>query len=242
MSSFIAFRSAALSLLRPRTHTTTCVHPFLSRGSKKLAASKTLPRDEAIEHPIVQLVDPTTGRLNEPTPLRTILASLDRRKQFVELVSLTPGPLVKIFSKSEVRQHAQEAAMKARVSARKNIHKEVQLTWSAAPGDLAHKLGKIRQELERGARVDLVFTRKKNQTPLSIPDMQARALEVVEELADVSKEWKEREVRANMTAIFLQGSGESEPVGRKRVVLHKGPKQKKQKEEDGQAMADIYQD
>ncbi|KAG5643261.1 hypothetical protein DXG03_001271 [Asterophora parasitica] len=250
MSSFVAFRTAALSLgrtghLPTRRQPTTCLQPFMTRGAKKVA--KTLPRDEAIEHSVVQIVDAETGKLTEPTPLRTILASIDRRKEFVELVSVRPSPLVKILSRSEAMQREQEAAQKARVTARKNIHKEVQLTWSAAPGDLAHKLEKIRLELERGARVDLMFTRRKDQAHLPLPEVQARVQEIVDGLADVSKEWKDREVKASMAAIFLQGLNEPVPVGRTKVVLHRGPKAKKPKvdsprQKQEQVVVDIYQD
>ncbi|KAG5639146.1 hypothetical protein H0H81_006405 [Sphagnurus paluster] len=226
MSSFIAFRTAALSVLRPRAHHTPCLHLLQTRGARQDASRKP-PRDEEIEHRMVQLVDPETGRLMDPMPLSTLLASLDRRKQFVELVSLKPAPLVKIFSKAEVTQREHEAESKARAAARRVAQKEIQMTWSAAPGDLEHKLGKVRQELEVGARVDLVFTRKKNQAPLKMDEMKERAQEVVDSLADISKEWKEREVHQNMTAIFLQGTGEPPaPLTEKRPVVHKGPKVK----------------
>jgi len=203
---------------------------------------KILPRDEDIQHRIVQLVDPETGRLTEPIPLRSILADLDRRTKYVELVSSTPAPLVKIFDKLAESRRSAEAQQKARAAARKAIQKEVQLTWNAAPGDLAHKLEKVRQELERGVRVDLVFAKKKNQALIPLEEMQARAQEIIDSLADVSKEWKDRDVRASMTAIFLQGTGEPSDVGRKRLVLHKGPKPKKKKPRDGTEMQDIYQD
>ncbi|KAF8075869.1 hypothetical protein FPV67DRAFT_1469575 [Lyophyllum atratum] len=243
MSSFIAFRSAAISLLKPRTHRPPCPHHLQTRTIKQDTTSKTPPRDEKIEHRIVQLVDPLTGRLTDPLPLRSILATLDRRKKYVELVSLTPAPLVKIFDKQAETQRAAEAQYKARAVARRTIQKEVQLTWSAAPGDLAHKLEKVRQELERGARVDLIFTRKKNQPHLPPEEMQARAQEIVDSMADVAKEWKDREVRASMTAIFLQGTGEPVvEVGKKvkKLVVHKGPKPKKENTEDG--VEDMYQD
>lgn len=38
--------------------------------------------------------------------------------------------------------------------------KEVQLTWSVSPNDLAHKLTKARKELIKGARINLVVTTK----------------------------------------------------------------------------------
>ncbi|GLB33278.1 putative ribosome disassembly concerning protein [Lyophyllum shimeji] len=209
---------------------------------KQDANAKAPPRDENIQHRIVQLVDPETGRLTEPTPLRTILAGLDRRTKYVELVSVTPAPIVKVFDKLAESQRSAEAQYKARAAARKAIQKEVQLTWNAAPGDLAHKLEKMRQELERGARVDLVFARKKNQAYLPLEEMQARAQDIVDSLADVAKEWKDREVRAGMTAIFLQGTGEpTTEVSRKKLVVHKGPKPKKQKLGDG-GTQDLYQD
>lgn len=38
--------------------------------------------------------------------------------------------------------------------------KEVQLTWSVSPNDLAHKLGKAKKEMLKGARINVVVTTK----------------------------------------------------------------------------------
>ncbi|RDB17020.1 hypothetical protein Hypma_002051 [Hypsizygus marmoreus] len=235
MSSFIAFRTAAFSLLRPKLYRIPCLHQQQLRRIQKDAskpakgASKAYPRDEEIEHEVVQLVDSTTGRLTDPQPLRSILSSIDRKNFFVELVSVTPSPLVKIISKYDTINKRRQDLVRAQAVARKNVTKEVQLTWGAAAADQTHKLERVRHELERGSRVDLIFSHKKKQVLPTPVEMRERVQEVVDMFADVSKEWKDREVRGTMSAIFLQGNtfGEPDPDAQaKRPQIHK-PKQKR---------------
>lgn len=97
-----------------------------------------------------------------------------------------------------------EAKKRAHAAARAQVRKEVQLTWSVAPGDLAHKLEKVRQELEGGRKVDLVFASKKGQQVPTRQAMDDRVNGVLETLADVGKEYLPRELRRNMTALHLK--------------------------------------
>ncbi|KAG6910977.1 hypothetical protein DXG01_006031 [Tephrocybe rancida] len=166
------------------------------------------PRNAAIKHRWVRLVDPTTSKLTDLQPLRDILRSINTDSHYVELVSSTPDPIVKVFDKYLETTRAAEAAFRAREAARANVEKEVQMSWSAAPADLAHKVEKAREELARGARVILAFSRKSGQAKLTPAEMNARATEVVVGLEDVAKEWRAREVRAGqgILAIYLEAT------------------------------------
>ncbi|KAG6841344.1 hypothetical protein C0991_012169 [Blastosporella zonata] len=166
-------------------------------------------RGTDIRHRVVRLVDPETSKLTEPRRLQSILASINHASHYVELVTETPEPIVKIFDRYLETTRAAEAAFRAREVARQNVTKEVQVTWGAAPADLAHKVGKVREELARGARVSFVFSRKSGQAKLTPWEMESRALEIMEGLKDVAKEWRPREVRGGegILAIHLEATG-----------------------------------
>jgi translation initiation factor IF-3 len=84
--------------------------------------------------------------------------------------------------------------------------KEVQLTWSVADGDLAHKLNKVRQELQRGNKVDLVFAPKAGTQVPNPVARKGRIESAMQILGGVAKEWKERRTRGLIVVIFLQSN------------------------------------
>lgn len=163
------------------------------------------PQNKEIQHRVVQLVDPETGRLHPPTLLSAILASVNPKTHFVELATEDPNPLVKIVSKEDLKAKIKEQRLKKKLAGKSMEQKEIQLTWGVAAGDLEHKLSKVRRELEKGNRVDLVYAPKKGQ-PLPNPaEMELRMQETVEKLADVGKEWKPKQVQKHMSVIYFQG-------------------------------------
>ena len=212
MSAFLAFRFAAFSVLRTRP--TTFVkfqHGTRAMTSKSKQQKGSSPRSQNlganIRHRVVQLVDQETGKPGPPRNLEDILASIDETTHYVELVSETPA-LVKIFDKAEkkIRFLAQKA--RAKVSAKRNLRKEVQLTWNTQPGDIAHKLAKVREELEKGSRVDLVFAPKPKTDHPPIMVMRQRLDEFVASCADLASEWRERVFERGMGLAFLQSKVE----------------------------------
>jgi translation initiation factor IF-3 len=156
-----------------------------------------------IGYPVVQLVDPETDRLHPPTTLSNIVSSIDLKTHFIELVREYPNPIVKIFSKQ-----ASFEERKASKGKKKNqmVLKEIQMTWGVASGDLAHKLRKVRQELEKGNRVDLVYAPKKGQPIPTLGEMEWRVQETLKFIQDIGKEWKSREAKGAMTVLYLQGT------------------------------------
>ncbi|KAG6829740.1 hypothetical protein H0H87_010372 [Tephrocybe sp. NHM501043] len=224
-----AFHSAAISLLRRphvRTLATKQAGSSASKGSAvaynknaqqaareaagkdKSKKDKGPLRGQAIPHRLVRLVDPQTSKLTPLQPLSTILSSINRASHYVELVADKPEPIVKIIDRYLETTRAAEAAYRAREVARQNIQKEVQVSWSAAPADLTHKVDKVREELARGVRVDLVFSRKSGQPKITPQEMYERANEVLKGLEDVAREFKPREVRpsSGVLALFLEST------------------------------------
>lgn len=207
MATFCAFRAATVALVRPARSPS---YPYCSeistfaishvRYKHRLAR---LPRNDEINFRVVQIVDPETERLKEPTELKYILASIDLKTHFVELVSEKPNPVVKIKNKKEVynRQKERRIMMKEIPTMQQ---KEVQMTWGVGSGDLAHKLNKVRQELEKGNKVDLVFAPKKNQALPSPLEIEERLRETVSLLADVGKEWRPRNIKRNVAILSFQ--------------------------------------
>ncbi|KAH9950168.1 hypothetical protein B0H21DRAFT_660479, partial [Amylocystis lapponica] len=195
------------------------------------------PRNEEIQYRIVRLVNPETSVLEPPAPLQAILARLaaknaaappdpdapddaaarkKRKKKkkegyYVELVVAEPEPIVKLVSSHDVYAKQQQQREKKREQ-RARDEKELQLTWGVALADLEHKLGKARTELEKGNRVSLVYAGRKGQTRLSPQEMEARAKEVVDSLADAGAEWKARDVSPHTTIVYLQGHNLPSPM------------------------------
>ena len=173
------------------------------RYKSSIPAPERRPRNDEIKYHLVQLVDQETGRLNPPTALSAVMASIDRKTHFVELVKETPFPIVKIADKKAVY-----AAMKRLQRTKKPpiSTKEIQLTWCAGAADWDHKLRKVREELEKGNRVDVVLTPKRGKRVPSLPEMEARVQDTLARLHDAGKEWKPREQEGYLIALHLQGT------------------------------------
>ena len=232
MSTFLAFRTATLALLRPRGMPPhwpkfRAVQTFAPTKEKK---DNRPPRDEKIQYNFVRFVDPTTNRLTDPTRLSHILSTIDRTKEYVELISAEQGsiPIVKIISKKKEFDKMKKLKQRAREVAMNNRHKEVQLTWGSTSSDMAHKLERVREELEKGLKVDLVFAPKKGQILPRPEERQAQIQEIVDMMADVGKEWKLRDQRRAVVAIFLQGNA---PAASGVQIVQKIPKKIRRKEE-----------
>lgn len=137
-------------------------------GSKRLHPDRR-PRDDEISAYKVYLVQPDT-RLSEPLYLSDVLArrALDEKgrfTQFVQEVSAAaadeerPYPVCKLYDKKAVRE-AEEARRKtARAMKRTGAgkSKQLDLSWTMSDNDLGHRMAKLREFLEKGWRVEIVF-------------------------------------------------------------------------------------
>jgi translation initiation factor IF-3 len=160
--------------------------------------------NDKIPFAVVRLADPESGSLHPLAPLNTILNSIDHKTHHVELVADAPDPIVKIVDTKQAREKYKEAKKRANEVARAQVRKEIQLTWGVEAGDLAHKLEKVRQELAGGKKVDLIFASKKGQVVPTKQMMDIRLKGVLDTLTDVGKEYRSRQERKNMTALYLK--------------------------------------
>lgn len=214
MSTFLAFRALAKTLWR-RNASRPCLDSSLTspsqlyrgfRSSSIIRASKYNGRvkNEKIPFSTVQLVDPETGSLKW-TPLSDVLAQIDKEVEYAELVVAEPHPIVKIINKEWARQKRQQMKDAKKLQSKKNSQKEFQFTWSISGGDLAHKLERVKDELRKGGRVDVVLAPKRRQKAPPPEEMRSRVQEIADSLEDVGKEWKEREIDRAIATIYLKG-------------------------------------
>jgi len=162
------------------------------------------PRNEAIPFRSACLVG-ADGSLGPPTPLTHLLASIDPATQFLELVSNNPKqPIVKIKDKKEHFHRQKEWNKRQKVVATSNVQKEIQMSWGVEVGDLMHKLKKVKKELEKGSKVELVFSPKVPQRPPTAQHMTARLQEASVHLAEFAKEWAPRKVEGAVAILYLK--------------------------------------
>ena len=171
-------------------------------GEEKKEKPLQNPRNEGIPFTYVRLVNPETGSLDPPAPLRRILPMVQRKTQYLELVTEKPEPIVKIID-TKLRYTRNKAKKEQHLLNRAPEEKELQLTWGVAVGDLQFKLKKAREDLLDGNRVTLVFAPKKGQQVPTPEDQQAMIDEAVRLLEDVGRERKDRAAQKHMTALFL---------------------------------------
>lgn len=242
MNTFLAFRVATTSILRPR-YASVLRLPFQVHRRNIVS---THPKNHHIEHKIVQILD-SEGNLSEHQTLSSILASINLDTHVVRLVSSSP-PTVVVASKIEekVRRLERKAGKKYVEERRKLVTKERQLTWFTEGSDLQYKLQSIRDDLERGnARLDIQFLGKAGIRSPPFNEMVKRLDEVTAMFADVSNEWKARTFDQKCATLFLQSSNkknitmptkeELEEVARQKLEarLDRVQNQRK-KREDGQ--------
>jgi len=192
---------------RPIASTSRLAHTSAQSDKKNKQTSPLHTRNENIPFRVVRVVHEETNRLSDEwVALSDILHNLKRAKYYVELVALNPDPVVKIIKSSDVYNK-----MRARAERRKvrREQKEVQMTWAISPGDLAHKLAKVREELEAGNRVDLVYMSKSGQPKPTPEQVEAQAAETVKLLEDAGAEWKPR--TTTKTTLIMSFQGHNEP-------------------------------
>ncbi|KAL8972136.1 MAG: hypothetical protein Q9183_000703 [Haloplaca sp. 2 TL-2023] len=197
-------------------------------------------RDEAISARDVLVVKPDSS-LQPPRSLRDTLASIDRNACFLVQVGdmvhpshsddsePEPGerdsrpriPICKIIDKGAFRQ-AEAAKQKPKKSV-VAMSKEVEINWTMSDHDLNHRLDRLKQFLDEGRRVDVVFGKKRKgwMRRKEATDQQANVIlqkirEAVETV-DGAKEWKtmEGQVKGQLL-LFFEGKRDKLGIGAKK--------------------------
>ncbi|KAL8939867.1 MAG: hypothetical protein Q9216_003118 [Gyalolechia sp. 2 TL-2023] len=187
------------------------------------------PRDEAIgsQQTQIQLVD-ADGSLLPPRSLRDTLASIDRQLDFLVHVGdkvhpryvNEPGPeegqpdtrpkipVCKIISKGNFRL-AEATKHKSKKNAAAST-KELEVHWTMAPNDLNHRLEKLKEFLDQGRRVEVVFGKKrkgwKDKKEISEEAANRILKQIRDRVAEVEgvREWKEMDgqLRGELVMFF----------------------------------------
>lgn len=172
-------RPQHLNRLRPQQsvpHTRSfALSSRLQAGPGKKTARGPEVRDqkwnEEITARLLQLVDPETKKLGEPTTRFDVLKNLDMKTH--RLVQLTPDdptdrnfvPVCKIVSKKESyeadKKKKEQQKDAKRDAAKERSVKTLELNWAIDSNDLGHRLEKVRSFLEEGRRVEVVLASKK---------------------------------------------------------------------------------
>lgn len=156
-------------------------------------------------------MNPETGALNPPASLRVILAGMNPKTHFLELMTTEPEPIVKMHDR-KLLYDREKTKKRVHASKKPPEEKEVQLTWGVGAADMEFKLRKVRADLADGHRVNLVFAPKKGQVLPSPAQQEKMIAEALAFLEEVGKEHKERTVHKQAVAVFL------ESLRRKRTV------------------------
>lgn len=178
--------------------------------------------DEQIPYDTVSLVNRETHKLDAPTSLKSLIewarslgeedtteASKGNKRHkretfYLQLMGHDP-PVVKLVSKTEAFKHKRQGEKQQRAAEKRNITKEIQLTWGVAEGDWKHKANKVRVELAKGNRVDIVFAAKSGKAKPPTPEeMRAVETKMAEELSDVGFRWKDTEFTKTIMVLHIR--------------------------------------
>jgi translation initiation factor IF-3 len=146
--------------------------------------------------------------MHHPTRLTKLLESIDPTTHLIRLIEHHP-PTVQILTQLEekMRKLQTKAEKKVSESKRRIANKEAQFSWSTSGMDFEHKLAKARAELQKGdVRLDVVFNPKQGVKNPTRDEMLQHIQGVVDALADVSGEWRERDFRRGSAKVFLQST------------------------------------
>ena len=191
------------SLATPISAKSLPAHQYLTLRAISSFNPPKRPTNDEIHFETVRLVDPESGSLLPLASYQSILDSIDHKTHHIELVAHVPYPVVRIVDTRQAREKYKEVKKRAQAVARAQARKEIKVTWGVAAGDLAHKLGKARQELEGGKKVDLVFSIRQGQVAPTKQMMDTRVKGVLDTLADVGKEYMaRREVKGTIALYF----------------------------------------
>ena len=201
-------------------------------GYRNIARQATVqtgpPRDEAIRAREIQIVG-SDGSLGNVTSLRNALNSIDRKLCFIiqvnekihpDYAAETPEsnagawhpriPVCKVIEK-RLFHDSQRAKLKPKKDVAA-LTKEVELNWNIDPHDLEHRMKRMKDFLEQGRRVEVVFGKKRKgwmrRKEVAAEDAE-RVLKSVRDSAkevDGATEWRGMEGQINGGLVmYFQG-------------------------------------
>ena len=174
----------------------------------KLSFTNSHPRDEAINADSVHLVE-ANQRLSPPQSLRRLLREIDRKTHMIEQHSEFDGiPVCKIVDKAEARA-AEKQRQKAKAKNPEQMKKYLELNWAIDQNDLQHRLGKLREFLMEGRRVEVFLAKKKRRMRNATAAEGRETLKKIQECVkglDGAKELKAMEGKfLERATLFFEG-------------------------------------
>jgi len=167
-----------------------------------------------------------SGSLSPPTPLSSILPTINTRTHFLQQVSPPnstelPIPVCKIIDKQEAKSKEKERAKKQRTSLTGT--KRLEVAWGIAQHDLEHKMAKMAEICADGKRVEVLLggARRKGWQKKKVGGEEELegVLRVVKERVrgmEGGREWKEMEGElGNLLTLFVEGKGERGKKGKR---------------------------
>jgi len=177
------------------------------------------PRDEEIKAFKVHVVHPENQRLSGPHMLIDVLDERrkDDRGKFTQYIQeVAPAdheadpprhyPIVKLFDKKLEREREMER--KKAGKEKKQQTKQLEISWTISDGDLGHRMGRMKEFLGKGWKVELLFGVKRkgwNQRREATPEEIAKLLEKIRETVvevEGAKEWREMQGKEGGEAVL----------------------------------------
>ncbi|KAI9803187.1 MAG: hypothetical protein M1825_001978 [Sarcosagium campestre] len=163
-----------------------------------------LPRDEEITGAYVQIVN-SQGHLDPPRLTQEALRSFDREKNFLIQVEPPNGDtpaICRLYDKKTLKD-SEKAAAKAQKRSQR-VAKKLEMSWVIDKNDLAHRLQKLQDFLEKGARVELLIAMKRRGKPSTENDAEALVDQILEKVKEVgAKEARPMEGQLGKHALFV---------------------------------------
>ncbi|KAH7380532.1 hypothetical protein DE146DRAFT_671775 [Phaeosphaeria sp. MPI-PUGE-AT-0046c] len=199
--------------------------------------------DRAVSTPYINLVD-EDGTYHPSVPLSDALAQINRTTHY--LVQMSPGkvdefgnadpndvPVCRVMTKMALREQHERKLELARRQAKGlgagPAMKNLELNWAIAAGDLKHRLGRLRQFLEEGRKVEVMLGPKKKgraATEDEVASVMRQIDEVVQEVKG-SKEVKREGTMGGVLMVTYEGRKDGEGKGEKE---NKGEPRKRREE------------
>ena len=80
------------------------------------------------------------------------------------------------------------------------------MSWSIAGGDLLHKSKKVREALEQGHKVNVVFAVKKGQAPIRPSQISERLQKFMDLVSDIGQELKPPLIQGGTAVVYLKST------------------------------------
>ena len=174
----------------------------------KLSSRNPHPIDEAINALDIHVVQ-ADEKLSPPQSLTHLLWKIDRKTHMIEQHSAIDGiPVCRVIDRAEARA-AQKQRRKTKAKNPEQMKKYLELNWAIDQNDLQHRLGKLRQFLMEGRRVEVFLAKKKKRMRDATQAEGRETLKKIKECVggvDGAKELKAMEGRfLERATLFYEG-------------------------------------